>query len=349
MAAGMSPRILLLIVVLAATAVAAAILLPRRNLPSGSSSHGPAPAGMVWIEGGTFDMGSDHDEFGDAQPVHRVAIDGFWIDATEVTNAQFAEFVKATGYVTLAERVPRAEDYPGALPEMLYAGSVVFTPPARAVALDNHYVWWSYVRGADWRHPEGEGSTIEGRADHPVVHVAWEDVEAYAKWAHKRLPTEAEWEFAARGGLEDKPYVWGDSLRPGGRFMANTFQGHFPDHNTGEDGFVTTCPVRAFPANGYGLYGMSGNVWEWTADWYRPDTYAEEAALGVVHDPLGPETSYDPSEPGVDKRVHRGGSFLCNDSYCSRYMPGGRGKGAPDTGTNHLGMRLVRDGPRRAQ
>jgi formylglycine-generating enzyme len=348
----MSRRLLILLGFVGVAALVAIFLVPRRPgvlRPSLDGAEGGGPPGMVWIPGGTFEMGSDEPEFQDARPVHRVAVDGFWIDATEVTNAQFEEFVKATGYVTVAERVPRAEDYPGARPEMLYAGSVVFTPPDRAVPLDDHYVWWSYVRGADWRHPEGEGSSIAGRADHPVVHVAWDDVEAYAKWAGKRLPTEAEWEYAARGGLERQPFVWGDSLRPHGAIMANTFQGHFPDHNTAEDGYVTTSPVRAFPPNGYGLYGMAGNVWEWTADWYRPDTYAEEAAAasssgGVVRNPQGPESSSDPAEPGVAKRVHKGGSFLCNDSYCSRYMPGGRGKGAPDTGTNHLGMRLVRDG-----
>ena len=221
---------------------------------------------------------------------------------------------------------------------------MVFTPPGHDVALDDHYQWWAYVHGADWRHPEGPGSNIDGRMDHPVVHVAYADVEAFAQWADKRIPTEAEWEFAARGGLEGKPYVWGDEFQPGGKFMANTFQGEFPNHNTGEDGFVTTCPVRAFPANGYGLYGMAGNVWEWVADWYRPDTYAKRAATGVVvHNPTGPADSFDPSEPGVAKRVHKGGSFLCTDQYCSRYMPGGRGRGVPDTGTNHVGFRLVRD------
>jgi formylglycine-generating enzyme required for sulfatase activity len=343
----MSRRALILLSLVAAAAVVAIFLVPRRpGVLRPEPGADAAPPGMVWIPGGTFDMGSDEPEFLDAQPVHPVAVDGFWMDATEVTNAEFAEFVKATGYVTVAERVPRAEDYPGARPDMLYAGSVVFTPPHGPVPLDDHFVWWRYVRGADWRHPEGEGSSIEGRADHPVVHVAWEDAEAFATWAGKRLPTEAEWEYAARGGQWGKKYVWGDTLRPNGAYMANTFQGHFPDRNSVEDGFVSTSPVRAFPPNGYGLYGMAGNVWEWTADWYRPDTYAEQAAAGVVRNPHGPESSFDPSEPGIAKRVHRGGSFLCNDAYCSRYMPGGRGKGAPDTGTNHLGLRFVRDDAR---
>jgi formylglycine-generating enzyme required for sulfatase activity len=297
---------------------------------------------MVWIPGGEFSMGSE--QFPDARPVHRVAVDGFWIDVTEVTNAEFDRFVRATGYITVAERVPRAEDYPGAIPENLVAGSVVFTPPAHEVPLDDHYQWWRYVPGADWRHPEGPSSSIADRMDHPVVHVAYDDVLAYAKWANKRLPTEAEWEFAARGGLDGKPYVWGDEFRPHGKFMANTFQGHFPDKNTGEDGFVSTSPVKAFPPNGYGLYGMAGNVWEWVTDWYRPDFYAKLAAAGgVAHNPKGPDDSFDPMQPGAAKRVQKGGSFLCTDQYCSRYMPGGRGKGEPDTGTNHTGFRCVRD------
>jgi formylglycine-generating enzyme required for sulfatase activity len=297
---------------------------------------------MVWIPGGEFSMGSE--QFPDARPVHRVAVDGFWIDVTEVTNAEFDRFVRATGYITVAERVPRAEDYPGAIPENLVAGSVVFTPPAHEVPLDDHYQWWRYVPGADWRHPEGPSSSIADRMDHPVVHVAYDDVLAYAKWANKRLPTEAEWEFAARGGLDGKPYVWGDEFRPHGKFMANTFQGHFPDKNTGEDGFVSTSPVKAFPPNGYGLYGMAGNVWEWVTDWYRPDYYAKLAAAGgVAHNPKGPDDSFDPMQPGAAKRVQKGGSFLCTDQYCSRYMPGGRGKGEPDTGTNHTGFRCVRD------
>jgi formylglycine-generating enzyme required for sulfatase activity len=305
---------------------------------------GAMPPGMVWIPGGEFSMGSD--AFEDAQPIHRVAVDGFWIDSTEVTNAQFARFVAATNYVTLAERTPRAEDYPGAPPENLVAGSVVFTPPGHDVPLDDHYQWWAYVHGADWRHPGGPGTNIDGKSHHPVVHVAYEDVEAYATWAEKRIPTEAEWEFAARGGLDAKPYTWGDEFQPGGKFMANTYQGSFPNRNTNADGYADTSPVRAFPPNGYGLYGMAGNVWEWVADWYRPDTYATRAVTGVVvHNPSGPANSFDPSEPGVAKHVHKGGSFLCTDQYCARYMPGGRGRGVSDTGTNHLGFRLVSDAP----
>jgi formylglycine-generating enzyme required for sulfatase activity len=305
---------------------------------------GPAPEGMVWIPGGEFSMGSEEAMMGpDARPVHRVAVDGFWMDATEVTNEEFTKFVEATGHVTVAERTPRAEDFPGAPPENLVAGSVVFTPPSQPVPLDNHFRWWSYVKGASWRHPQGPGSGLSGRMKHPVLHVAHQDALAYAKWAGKRLPTEAEWEFAARGGLDRKDYVWGDELRPDGRIMANTFQGRFPVANTKDDGFGALAPVASFPANAFGLYDMAGNAWEWVADWYRDDYYASLAAQGgVARNPQGPADSRDPSEPGVAKRVHKGGSYLCTDQYCARYMPGGRGKGDPDTGTDHLGFRCVR-------
>jgi formylglycine-generating enzyme required for sulfatase activity len=299
---------------------------------------------MVWIPGGEFSMGSDDPMFPDAQPVHRVKVRGYWMDETEVTNAQFERFVQATGYVTVAERIPTAEDFPGAPPENLVAGSVVFSPPTGPVPLDNHFRWWGYVNGANWRHPEGPGSSIEDRMQHPVVHVAWQDAEAYAKWAGKRLPTEAEWEFAARGGLEGKEYVWGDEFQPAGKPMANIFQGNFPNNNTMEDGFRSTAPVKSFPANGYGLYDVSGNVWEWVADWYRPDTHGAQASNpGLADNPKGPNNSFDPAEPGVRKRVHKGGSFLCTAQYCARYKPGGRGKGDPDTGANHLGFRCVKD------
>jgi formylglycine-generating enzyme len=312
-----------------------------------SSPPGPVPENMVWIHGGEFWMGSDAPMFRDAQPVHRVTVNGFFIDKTEVTNEQFERFVKATGYVTVAERIPKPEDYPGAPPENLVAGSVVFTPPSQPVPLDNHFRWWSYVTGADWQHPQGPGSTIIDKMDHPVVHVAYEDVMAFASWIGKRLPTEAEWEFAARGGLDKNAYTWGDDFEPDGKAMANSFQGHFPDHNTSQDGYDTTSPVGTFPPNGYGVYDMAGNVWEWTADWYRHDYYQTIAASGVVvRNPQGPRDSFDPSEPGVAKKVHKGGSYLCTDQYCARYMPGGRGKGAPDTGTSHLGFRLVTDAPR---
>lgn len=317
-------------------------------------SPGRAPEGMAWIPGGEFSMGAadpaglDLNDVGmqatdDARPIHRVFVDGFWMDTTEVTNEQFARFVQATGYVTVAERTPRAEDFPGALPENLTAGSIVFSAPDHAVPLNDQFQWWSYVKAANWRHPLGPTSDLTNRERHPVVHVAYEDAMAYARWAGKRLPTEAEWEFAARGGLAGKPYVWGDELRPGGRWMANTHQGHFPNHDSGEDRFFGAGPVAQFPANGYGLHDVAGNVWEWASDWYRPDYYADlAAASGVARNPQGPDASFDPGEPTARKRVHRGGSFLCTEQYCSRYMVGTRGKGEVSTGTNHLGFRCVR-------
>ncbi len=314
----------------------------------------PAPDGMVWIPGGEFSMGAvdplgkDANVVGmqateDSRPIHRVYVDGFWMDETEVTNQQFAAFVKATGYVTIAEKTPRAEDYPGAPPENLVAGSVIFSPPDHAVPLDNHFQWWAYSRGANWRHPDGPESNLKGREKHPVLHVAYEDVEAYAKWAGKRIPTEAEWEFAARGGLAGQIYPWGNQFMKDGQWMANTHQGHFPQEDTKSDAFRSAAPVAQYPPNGYGLYDVAGNVWEWTSDWYRPDYYTDLGKSGgVARNPLGPAESFDPGEPGVAKRVHRGGSFLCTEQYCSRYMVGTRGKGEPMTGTNHLGFRLVK-------
>ena len=312
---------------------------------------GTGPAGMVWIPGGEFSMGAndppDMNEIGmqataDARPIHRVYVDGFYMDRTDVTNAQFARFVKATHYVTVAERIPRSEDFPGAPPENLVAGSVVFSPPSHPVPLNNHFQWWSYVKGANWRHPSGPESSVRGKENFPVVQIAYEDADAYAKWAGKRLPTEAEWEFAARGGQTGKPFVWGDQFRPSGRWMANTHQGHFPDVDTGQDGFIGISPVAHYPANPYGLYDMAGNVWQWTSDWYRPDYYREIAARGgVARNPQGPSTPLDPSEPDQPKNVHRGGSYLCTDQYRSRYIVGTRGKGEISTGTNHLGFRCV--------
>ena len=246
----------------------------------------------------------------DAQPIHRVYVSGFWMDAADVTNEKFEQFVKATGYLTIAERAPTKEEFPTAPPENLVAGSVAFTPTAGPVALDNHFQWWNYVQGANWRHPQGPQSDIKGKANYPVVHIAYPDALAYAKWAGKRLPTEAEWEFAARGGLSGKTYAWGDQFKPGGKFMANTYQGQFPVKDTGEDGFVGPSPVRSFPPNGYGLYDMAGNVWQWCSDWYRADSYAQLVAEGgTVRNPQGPNSPYDPSEPGVLKRVQRGARF----------------------------------------
>jgi formylglycine-generating enzyme required for sulfatase activity len=308
-----------------------------------ASSRGIAQT--VWIQGGEFSMGSDEPQFPDARPWHRVRVDGFHMDKTLVTNAEYAAFVRATGYVTVAEQVPNAKDYPGASPEKLVAGSVVFAPPGTAVALNNLYQWWDFVKGANWRHPQGPQSDLSGRLNHPVVQVAYDDVVAYCSWTDGRLPTEAEFEYAARGGMERKRYAWGDEFRPSGKFMANTFQGHFPDNNTAEDGYISTSPVGSFPANSYGLYDMAGNVWEWTSDWYRPDYYQTLAATGkVAQNPQGPSDSFDPGEPGIPKRVQRGGSFLCTDQYCSRYSVGARGRGAADTGTNHVGFRCVHNG-----
>lgn len=299
-----------------------------------------APEGMVWIPGGEAVLGSQERDR-DA-PLHRVRLSGFWMDATEVTNAEFARFVAATGHVTDAEKKPTLADVPGAKEEDLVAGSLVFTPPPGAIDLRQFWRWWSFVPGADWRHPTGPDSSIDGKDDHPVVHVSWRDAAAYARWAGKRLPTEAEWEFAARGGLDQQRYVWGDEPKPGGAWRANIWQGTFPQQNTAEDGFATTAPVRAFPANGFGLFGMSGNVWEWCSDFYRPDGYGDGAT--VVVDPQGPKDSFDPAEPGVVKHVQRGGSFLCSDVYCLGYLPGTRNKSSPDTSLCHTGFRCVRSG-----
>lgn len=312
------------------------------------------PDGMVWIPGGEFSMGSDaaNDSLcsqagvtRDAQPVHRVAVDAFWMDATEVTNAQFSAFVAATGYVTVPEKAPTREEFPTAAPEMLVAASTVFAPTPGPVPLNNYFQWWSYIPGADWRHPAGPGSSIKGRENYPVVQITYPDAEAYAKWAGKRLPTEAEWEFAARGGAAGELYVWGNELKPGGKFLANIYQGRFPekDGDTGEDGFKGIAPVKQFPPNAYGLYDLAGNVWEWCSDWYRPDTYARNQSSGSVeNNPKGPSSSYDPAEPTEKKRVHRGGSFLCTSLYCTRYMTGTRGKGDIHTASNHLGFRCVK-------
>jgi sulfatase modifying factor 1 len=308
------------------------------------STEQPArTGGMIWIPGSVFRMGSDH-HYPEEAPAHKVKVRGFWIDPHTVTNREFLRFVEATGHVTLAEKPANEADYPEAKPEMLAPSSVVFRKTAGPVDLGNPYSWWTYVPGADWRHPRGPDSTLQDLMDHPVVHVAFEDAEAYARWAGKELPTEAEWELAARGGLDGAEYVWGDELMPGGKPMANTWQGRFPWENLLEDGHEWTAPVGSFPPNGYGLYDMAGNVWQWTSDWYRPDYYARLAAVGgVARNPQGPLSPFDPSEPTEKKKVHRGGSFLCTNQYCSRYIVGTRGKGEVSTGTNHLGFRCVKD------
>lgn len=310
------------------------------------------PKGMVRIPGGEFTMGSDDPlSFPRERPPHRVRVDAFYMDVTPVTNAQFRAFVEDTGYVTTAEKPVDLDEImkqvppgtPEPPPEALAPSSIVFTPPEGPVHDQNFFRWWNYVKGADWKHPGGPGTSIEGKDDHPVVHVSWFDAVAYAKWAGKRLPTEAEWEFAARGGLEGKVNVWGDEPVSPGR--ANTWQGTFPHENTKADGFVSTSPVRAFAPNGYGLYDMAGNVWEWCADYYRADLFAQRASKDVTVNPKGPETSFDPREPYAKKRVQKGGSYLCNDSYCSGYRPSGREASTPDTGSSHTGFRCVKSIP----
>ncbi len=322
------------------------------TVPNTAPAPTPVPEGMVWIPGGEFSMGSldprdmicgGDQPMDDARPIHRVYVDGFWMDATEVTNSQFERFVKQTKYVTVAERNPTREEFPGAPEENLVAGSVVFAPTPQAVPLNNYYQWWIYIPGANWRHPEGPDSNLEGREKYPVVQIAYEDAEAYTKWAGKRLPTEAEWEFAARGGAAGKSYAWGNDLQPEGKWQANIYQGEFPvkGKDAGEDGFKGIAPVAQFRPNAYGLYDVAGNVWEWCSDWYRPDYYVTLAAQGVARNPQGPASGFDPMEPAEPKRVHRGGSFLCTDQYCTRYMVGTRGKGEVRTASNHVGFRCV--------
>jgi formylglycine-generating enzyme required for sulfatase activity len=326
----------------------------ENTVANSTAPSDPVPAGMVFVPGGEFSMGSlDPTEMfcggdqpmDDARPLHRVYVDAFFMDATEVTNEEFDRFVKATGYLTVAERKPTREEFPDAPEENLVAGSVVFSPAPRPVPLDNHYQWWAYVPGANWRHPAGPTSDLKGREKSPVVHIAYEDAEAYAKWAGKRLPTEAEFEFAARGGLTGKLYPWGDDLKPEGKWPANIYQGKFPvkGGDAGEDGFKGIAPVAQFRPNGYGLFDVGGNVWEWCSDWYRADYYTTLAQQGgIARNPKGPASSLDPAEPREPKRVHRGGSFLCTDEYCTRYMVGTRGKGEVRSASNHVGFRLVK-------
>jgi formylglycine-generating enzyme required for sulfatase activity len=319
----------------------------ERNLNQGNSKVLKAIAfkdivveKMVWIPSGTFRMGSDDPAFPDAKPVHNVTITGFWMDEHEVTNAEFEKFVRETKYQTIAEQSINPADFPGVPIESLVPGSGVFTPTSGPVSFDEPLQWWRYVSGASWRKPKGPPSSIEGRENDPVVHISFTDAEAYAKWANKRLPTEAEWEYAAQGGHGQRPFYWGNEMKPGGKWMANIYQGSFPDANTVDDGFSDVAPVKSFPANGYGLYDMEGNVWEWCSDFYRPDYYQNSPILN----PQGPTDSHDPDELGAIKHVQRGGSFLCSDQYCIRYRPGSRGKGEVNSGSNNLGFRCVKVG-----
>jgi len=314
----------------------------RIDAPTTSSKTATSSpdSNMVWVAGGTFQMGSN-DHYPEEAPAHSETVSGFWMDKYPITNRQFAAFVDATQHVTLAERPANPDDYPGAKPEMLAPSSVVFVKPPGPVDLRNHYNWWSYIPGADWRHPEGPASSIEHRWDHPVVHIAYADAEAYARWAGKELPSESEWEFAARGGLDGAPYAWGDELTPGGTYMANTWQGEFPWQNLRQDGYERTAPVGQFPVNPYGLFDMIGNVWEWTTDWYSnghpPKTCCGASTAG------NREHSYDPTMPEIriPRRVIKGGSFLCAPNYCRRYRPAARMAQPIDTAACHLGFRLI--------
>jgi sulfatase modifying factor 1 len=310
----------------------------------------PAHRGMVWIAGGSFMMGADNNQASaDEYPKHKVSVDGFWMDTTEVTNAQFEKFVRATGYVTTAERKPDWEDLKKQLPpgtarpdeSLLVAASLVFSPPERAVPLNDYSQWWSWKKGASWRHPHGPGSGLKGKENYPVVHVSWYDARAYCRWAGKRLPTEAEWEFAARGGRVGNIYPWGNEEVNAGKPKGNFWDGHFPEKNTMTDKFYYSAPVGSFLPNGYGLYDMAGNVWEWCADYYNDKYYSETDRPGEVRNPGGPEKSFDPDEPFAKKRVIRGGSFLCNESYCSGYRVARRMKSTEDSGMEHLGFRCV--------
>lgn len=340
------------------------LLLPFLALAGGCQPE-PPPADMVRIPGGDLNMGSNTSySFPNERPVHRVTVAPFYLDPRPVTNAEFAEFIEATGYVTVAERPIDWEEMKKQVPpgtpkppdETLQPGSLVFRQTAGPVDLRNMGAWWFWTNGASWRHPEGPGSSIEGRENHPVVHIAWEDANAYARWAGKRLPTEAEWEFAARGGLENQRYAWGDEENPEGRFMANRWTGKFPYFNDATDGFAGTSPVGSFPPNGYGLYDMGGNVWNWCSDIYRADTFLQRAQEPqACCDPQGPESPLgeqripgDPSPPmvpGEERRVIKGGSFLCHPDYCESYRPAARRGSEPKSSTSHIGFRCAKDAP----
>jgi len=329
-----------------------ACVLPVHRAPGDDAVPAvAAPTNMVWIPAGEFTMGTDDAHaMPNERPARRVRVSGFWIDPTVVTNAQFAAFVAATGYVTIAERPVDWEELKKQVPpgtpkpadELLQPGSLVYTPPGAPVDLRVLANWWTWTNGADWRHPQGPASTIAGKDAHPVVHVAWDDAVAYAAWAGKRLPTEAEWEFAARGGMTvPARFAWGNEFRPNGRFMANTYTGEFPVKDTAEDGFAGVAPVKSFPANGYGLFDMGGNVWNWCGDFYMDSPHTIAVAGAICCDPTGPATSAAARNPAGMERVIKGGSFLCNVSYCESYRPTAR-RGTPsDTGTEHIGFRCV--------
>ena len=302
-----------------------------------------AQSGMSWIEGGEFTMGSLA-FYPEEAPLARVRVDGFWIDEAPVTNVQFAAFVAATGHVTTAEIAPDPKDYPGMLPGMDRAGSLVFRKSPVPIGTDDPSQWWTFTFGADWRHPLGPDSSLDGLADHPVVHVAWTDAAAYARWAGRDLPTEAEWEYAARGGLDGKEFAWGDELAPGGQMLANYWQGRFPFANTMDDGWERTSPVRTYPANGYGLHDMIGNTWEWTRDWWQEHRKKGSSCCAVANPRGGTlKDSFDPGQPQVriGRKVMKGGSHLCAANYCQRYRPAARHAEMIDTSTGHIGFRTV--------
>jgi formylglycine-generating enzyme len=350
----LSPALCALAAGLMSSALAGQPAVPPASNSSRASTSQAGTNAMAWIPGGTFWMGSE-DGRSDEKPVHQVTLDGFWIDKKPVNNEEFARFVKATGYVTVAECKPDPKDFPGVAPDKLMPGAVVFSPPTlesvnmeraqaglpptQQVPLDDPSLWWRYVPGANWRHPQGPDSNIKELQHHPVVQVCWDDALAYTKWAGKQLPTEAQFERAARAGLERQPYAWGAQPVCNGKWMANIWQGQFPIQNKAADGFAGTSPVGSFPPNGYGLYDMAGNVWQWCADWYRPDYYARSPA----RNPTGPGDSLDPDEPGLAKRVVRGGSFLCSDLYCAGYRAAARMKSSPDTALSNTGFRCVRN------